>query len=29
VFGEFWCEGWGHRECVEWWEVNQGLLSKR
>ena len=29
VFGEFWSEGWGHSECVEWWETWRGELNQR
>ena len=29
VFGEYWLENWGHRECAEWWYRWNGELGQR
>ena len=29
VFGEYWLENWGHRECAEWWYRWRGELGQR
>ena len=29
VFGEYWLENWGHKECAEWWYRWMGELSQR
>jgi len=29
VFGEFWVEHWGHRDCCVWWERYNQLLEQK
>ncbi|KAL6245702.1 hypothetical protein RBB50_007701 [Rhinocladiella similis] len=29
LFGEFWTEHWGHKDCYEFWYSNKGLLAQR
>ncbi|KAF7510594.1 hypothetical protein GJ744_006206 [Endocarpon pusillum] len=29
LFGEFWVEYWGHRDCKDFWQKNQALLPQR
>ena len=29
VFGEYWLENWGHRECAVWWDRWKGQLGQR
>ena len=29
VFGEYWLENWGHKECAEWWYRWKAELSQR